>query len=312
MGRLADWWRTGVNLLYGIDTSTETTKKNSGSGSGTGTGVVNTNNNNSGYVNYAPSDPGTWYNGTFYSSSSAAAQQEAKDKQNKANTEALAKDSAEQLGKTTEANLQQIEAAVNANNALAESQSTDAHRNNLTDWFQQQSKALNSAKNIQNSSGNTMYGSGMDALKELGNQVSDNIDVDTLQSLRSNIQNIYDTAFSQNFTNWQQFQNTVNEAESKFKQLGQNLAADVGNINTDFTKDYFKDGKLNWDSTALNPIKQAMDAITARTMAEPIRQTQGYFRPDGNNVQQQNNVNNTGTANQSYWQALQTGYDGRK
>lgn len=232
------------------------------------------------------------------------------------NTEKLAKDAAKGLAEGLKSQLDTLAQMDNQNKTLAASQKREQALEADEKFFANQQHLQSVFSAMRNNSGNAMQGSGLSDLIMLAKRYDDMSDSANLSALRQANQSTEDNLFSQLSQNWQARSNAYTEFLDKYRQLGQNLAADVSNVDPNKGAEYFSGDNLNWTGSKLNWLNSYMDDIRKQQKdnAVPVLQQMSYFRPDGANYTQSggSTQNAMGNVNTQYWQNLSLGYDNRK
>lgn len=187
-------------------------------------------------------------------------------------------------------------------------------RNKATnDWFKQHLKLQRTISALNDRSGNAMRGSYLYDYRDLAAAADDNIDSETLDSLRDNVNSIFNSyyeAISQNVNNRNQ---AAINTEQGLRELYADLIAQGNNIHPDLVGQYID--KENHD---LKPMEWFdTDWYDDHKYEAPEADSADLIRPDrANTVARDEGIggwdyNTSSSAVMDYWNRMNLGYDQR-
>lgn len=186
-----------------------------------------------------------------------------------------------------------------------------------SDWFRQHKKLQATASALNDRGGNAMRGSYLYDYRDLLAAADDNIDSETLDTQRENINSVlssYQESLMQNI-------NSRNEdalsTEYGLRELYADYAAQLNNIHPDLAAQYMNNGG-NTLNAAPDWLMSGGNFFDQRKQEIPGMKLQSLYRPDQANhdARQQGlkggNYNTASSAIGSYWDRMNRGYDQRE
>lgn len=187
-----------------------------------------------------------------------------------------------------------------------------ARQNASSDWFRQHLKLQRTASALNDRSGNAMRGSYLYDYRDLLGTADDNIDAETLDTQRENVNSALMSYFETAAQNVVNRNEAAADVEKGLRELYADYMAQLNNIHPDLATDIDAANHTlkpsDWLSTDFFDSHRT-EAIT------PDRQ--GFYRPDQANTSAREqgltggNYNTASSAIGSYWDRMNRGYDQR-
>ena len=185
-----------------------------------------------------------------------------------------------------------------------------------SDWFRQHMKLQRTASALNDRSGNAMRGSYLYDYRDLLATADDNIDSETLDTQRENVNSVlssYQEALMQNI-------NARNEdalsTEYGLRELYADYVAQLNNIHPDLAAGYLNTGEHTLNN-APDWLKNVTNFYRDHRQEIPEMELQSLYRPDAANHQAENegvrdnDYNRLSSASNDYWTRMNRGYDQR-
>ena len=190
-----------------------------------------------------------------------------------------------------------------------------ARQNAGSDWFRQHLKLQRTASSLNDRAGNATRGSYLYDYRDLLTTADDNIDSETLDTLRQNENQVlqsYFEALAQNNVNRQE---AAMNTENGLRELYADYVAQLNNIHPDLASQYMNNGghTLNGSPDWLDT-----DFFDEHRLDPLSPERQGLYRPDRANHDardkglKESGYNTASSAATSYWERMNRGYDQRE
>lgn len=203
------------------------------------------------------------------------------------------------------------------NQNLRDTNITQARQQAGSDWFRQHLKLQRTASALNDRAGNATRGSYLYDYRDLLATADDNIDSETLDTQRENVNSIlssYQESLMQNI-------NSRNEdalnTEYGLRELYADYVAQLNNIHPDLAAQYLNNGGHTLNS-APDWLKSGSNFYDENKMEIPDMELQSLYRPDRANHQareqglKDGSYNTASSAVSSYWDRMNRGYDQRE
>lgn len=182
------------------------------------------------------------------------------------------------------------------------------------DWFRQHLKLQRTASALNDRSGNAMRGSYLYDYRDLLDAADDNIDSETLDTMRQNIDSVLMSYFESKMDDVNNRNQAAMATEQGLRELYADYMAQGNNIHPDLVKDQMDtEGHTLKGSDWLKT-----DFFDSHRVEAAKPESQGLFRPDAANETARKqglkggNYNTASSAIGSYWDRMNRGYDQRE
>lgn len=183
-----------------------------------------------------------------------------------------------------------------------------------TDWFRQHLKLQRTASALNDRSGNAMRGSYLYDYRDLLGAADDNIDSETLDTMRENINSTLLSYFESKMDDVNNRNQAALNTEQGLRELYADYIAQGNNIDPDLVANQIDAA----NHTLKNNSWLQTDWFDSHLQQAATPDRQSLFRPDrANNQARENGLNDSGyntasSAIGSYWDRMNRGYDQRE
>lgn len=199
------------------------------------------------------------------------------------------------------------------NQSMRDENVRQARQSAGSDWFRQHLKLQRSASALNDRSGNAMRGSYLYDYRDLLAAADDNIDAETLDTQRENINQALLSYFESKMDDVNNRNQAALNTEQGLRELYTDYIAQANNIHPDLVA-----GQVDAANHRLNDVDWLKtDWFDSHKVEAATPESQGFTRPDRANdtARQQGltggNYNTASSATSSYWDRMNRGYDQR-
>lgn len=196
---------------------------------------------------------------------------------------------------------------------LLNKQQADSKAQLGSDWFRQHMKLQRVTSALNDRSGNALNGSYLADYRDLIAAADDNIDSETLDTMRENANNLNNSYFETLAQNINNRNEAALDTEQGLRELYSDYLAQLNNIHPDLVKDY-----LDTEGHNVKPMDWLQtDFFDSHKREAATPETQGLYRPDrANETAREQGLTGgryatASAANGEYWNRVNAGYDQR-
>lgn len=230
-----------------------------------------------------------------------------------ANLGAIVGENADNLRDKFDNAMNNLDIADEQNQSLRDANVLLARQGAGSDWFRQHLKLQRSASALNDRSGNATRGSYLYDYRDLLRTADDNIDSETLDTQRENVNGALLSYFEALAQNVNARNEMAADTESGLRELYADFLAQLNNIHPDLAED-----KLDTDNHSVKPTDWlSTDFYGSHVTQAATPETQGLYRPDRANTTaveggtRAKEYNTASSAISSYWDRMNRGYDQR-
>lgn len=238
------------------------------------------------------------------------------DEQKKAfgNLGAITGENADTLKDQYEDQMSIYDIADRMNQSMRDENVRQAKQKAGTDWFRQHLKLQRTASALNDRSGNAMRGSYLYDYRDLLGAADDNVDSETLDTMRENENSILMSYFESKMDDINNRNQAALATEQGLRELYSDYIAQGNNIHPDLVEGQIDRG--NHSLKGSDWLKT--DWFDSHKVEAAAPDSTDLYRPDrANNQARENGLNNSGyntasSAVSSYWDRMNRGYDQRE
>ena len=264
----------------------------------------------------SPSDGGDGGNGLYYgygsigsgSSKPSAAQEKAA-----ANLGAIVSENADNLRDKYENAMANLKIADEQNQSIRDANLRHAKQAAGSDWFRQHLKLQKVASAVTDRSSNALRGSFNSDFRDLLRTADDNIDSETLDTQRENVNSALLSYFESLAQNINSRNEMAADTESGLRELYADFLAQLNNIHPVLVED-----KLDTENHSVRPTDWLSTDFYGSHVTQAAKpETQGLYRPDRANTTalssgtRSQDTSRASAVMRGYWDRMDRGYDQR-